>query len=62
MEEVSDFNLVEGKMDLVISDIVLLSKKEKAPDKYIAVRPALHSPPLIISIHRSSRPWLKEGD
>lgn len=38
MEEVSDFNLVEGKMDLIMSDIVLLSKKEKAPENYVAVR------------------------
>ena len=53
MEEVSDFNLVEGKMDLVISDIVLLSKKEKAPDKYIPVRQyTCLTRPRIVSIDR----------
>lgn len=38
VEEVSsDFNLVGDKMDLVMSDVVIITKKEKAPPNYVTV-------------------------
>ena len=33
----SDFEVVGDKMDLVITDLVVLNKKEKTPPKYVTV-------------------------
>lgn len=65
MEEVSpstDFNLVGDKMELVISDIVIITKKEKAPPNYIPVYITIYMKTSFIRIIRSNPHLVKEGD